>query len=236
MVYKKLLILTTTILVIPALFLILHTTLERDFIIQSAFAQNTSANDGNNISNIANTSSSNTTTQTKDVEYNVYSNSTLGIKIKVPSTWLYKVENSQVLFLSPTENKSINGNVSSGYTTVSTAGIGIENAPPTSNQTQLTQLAINAVKGSLVDFHSDNSNTTTLAGSPANEIVYSGKTLAGNDAKGLIIWKVQNTKLYSFTYSAVTSGKFPAAAGEFERHLPIVKQMIDSFEISNYAR
>ena len=223
-------------IVIPALFLILHATLERDFIIQSSFAQNISANYGNNISNIANTSSSNTTTQTKGVEYNAYSNSTMGIKIEVPSTWLYTEEKSQVLFLSPTENKSINGNIGSGYTTVSTVGIGIENAPPTLNQSQLTQLAINTVKGSLADFHTDNSNTTTLAGSPANEIVYSGKTPAGNDAKGLLVWKVKDTKLYSITYYAVTSGKIPAAAGEFEIHLPIVKQMIESFEISNYTR
>ncbi|MDQ6724488.1 MAG: hypothetical protein M3Z01_09560 [Thermoproteota archaeon] len=231
MVYKKLIILTAILTLSISYFSIAYITFEGDFIIiQSAFAQNTTSNGENNdTSAIVDTLSSDTKAQTTNVEYNMYNNSKWGIKIEVPSTWVYNEENAQVLFLSPTDNISSNNG---GYRTVSTLGIGIENVATNSNKTSLIQLAINTTKGSLTNFHLDNSNTTMLAGSPANEIIYSGKTPTGNDAKGLIVWKAKDTKLHSITYSVVTSGPSSAASREFERQLPVINHMIESFEIT----
>lgn len=218
------------ILTISLLFLLVFVSSQsRDFaMIQLSFAQNQT---------------------TSNVEYNVYNNSTLGIKIDVPSSWLYK-EDTQVLFISPpspsqsqsplqaqsSNNNGVSNNEEGAPTTaVSTLGIGLENAS-NSNQSALSQLAINTIKESLSNFQLDRSNTTTiantLAGNPSNEIVFTGKTSSGNEAKGLLVWTEKGSILYTINYSAVSRDKSSAGV-EFEKQLPTVRHMIESFEITS---
>ena len=67
-------------------------------------------------------------------------------------------------------------------------------------------------------------NYTSLSGSPAHEIVY-GSNTGSNKLKIMQAWTIKNGNAYEFTYSALDD--------KYLEFLSIIRQMIDSFTISD---
>lgn len=169
--------------------------------IQNAHAQN-------------NNTSANTTATTKD--YRQYDNSTLGIKIQVPSDWLYKeINNTAVAFVSAPNS-----------TSKAAVVVYIEKVPRGMSLVNFTQRNIQYLEQTTPSFHLITSNLTTLAGSPAYQIAFTSLSDTGHDfRKGMSIWTLKDDKAYILTYRA------EPGLVSFNTQLPIVSYMIKSFEI-----
>lgn len=159
----------------------------------------------------------NTKTDTAATDYRQYSNSTLGIKMQVPADWLYKeINNTAITFLSaPNE------------TNRAAVVVYIEKVPSGMFLVNFTQRNIQYLHQSTPSFHLITSNLTSLAGSPAYQIVFTSLSNTGHDfRKGMSIWTLKNDKAYIITYRA------EPGLGSFTTQLPIVSYMIKSFQIS----
>jgi hypothetical protein len=156
------------------------------------------------------------TTPPPTTDYRVYDNSTLGIKIDVPSDWLYKeINNTAVSFVTP--------NASS--TSRAAVVVLVESIPRNIHLDVFTQGSINNLQQGNPSFHLITSITTTLSSNPA-QIVFTSPSSTGKELnKGMEIWTLKNGKAYIIVYRAGPGvDKFP--------HLPVIKHMIDSFQIT----
>ena len=105
-------------------------------------------------------------------DYTAYENSTLGIKIEVPSDWLYQgTNNSSVMF---TTEKSLAQDTSNSSTYGATVGVIVSNKPncASSDLDVVSQAAIEYLQQTTPSFHLISSNSTVLAGNPARQIVF----------------------------------------------------------------
>jgi hypothetical protein len=137
--------------------------------LQPAKAQNESA---------AN-SSATTKTSTATTDYRVYDNSTLGIKIEVPADWLYKeINNTAVSFVT---------NASS--TSRAAVVVLIQNIPTIIPLDVFSQGSIKNLQQTTPSFHLITSNSTTLAGNSAHQIIFTSPSAAGKYLnKGMEVW------------------------------------------------
>ena len=176
------------------------------FTLQPARAQNESA-----------ATSATTKTSPPTTDYRVYDNSTLGIKMEVPADWLYKeINNTAVSFVT---------NASS--TSRAAVVVLIENIPTNIPLDLFTQGSITNLQQGNPSFHLITSNTTTLASNPAHQIVFTSPSAIGKYLnKGMELWKLKNGKAYIIVYRA------GPGVDKFSVQLPVVKHMIDSFQIT----
>jgi hypothetical protein len=202
MIHRELLILTAIPVIVLLLSVISTVVSISDSILHSAFAQNE------------------TSTGTSPVDYRVYDNSTLGIKIEVPSDWLYNASNdTHVTFLIP---KQFAGNASNGY--VADLVVEVGNVSNSMSLDTLFKRGIEELQ-SFPFFHLITSNSTVLAGNPAHEIVYTTPIKGVVPSKGLEIMTLKNGKSYVISCIVVPEDKFDIL-------LPILRHMIDSFQIT----
>ena len=177
------------------------------FTLQPARAQNESAA----------TSSPTIKTPPVTTDYRVYDNSTLGIKIEVPADWLYKeINNTAVSFVTNTSSTSRAAVV-----------VLIQNVPTNIPLDIFSQGSIKNLQQTTPSFHLITSNTTTLASNPAHQIVFTSPPPTGKELnKGMEIWTLKNGKAYIIVYRA------GPGVDKFSTQLPVVKHMIDSFQIT----
>jgi eukaryotic-like serine/threonine-protein kinase len=147
-----------------------------------------------------------------------YENSTNDIKLQYPSDWFkdLNVSSPDVVTFFP----SVNSNASLTVTVDDISdekGISLAQYASDSND---------AIKHIFKDFKLVGSSTNnTLAGLPAYKSVYN---YAGNNntkVQGMGIGAIKGDKVYIFTYEA--------GPNEYDKYLPIVQQLIKSFQITS---
>jgi serine/threonine-protein kinase len=147
-----------------------------------------------------------------------YENSTNDIKLQYPSSW---VKNLTVSFPDVVTFYPRGGN-SSAELTVSVDNISDEKTIPLA---QYASDSMEPIKHETKDFKMLESTTNdTLAGLPAYKSMYS---YAGDNTKvqGMQIGAIKGDKVYIFTYEA--------GPNEYDKYLPIVQQLIKSFQIAS---
>lgn len=151
----------------------------------------------------------------------IYAIPNKGIRIKYPENWDKQniqdpVTKEVAIFLPPQENNSEQEKLI----------VTIEeqlNRPLTLNE--YTNLAINEVKRHTKEANIIESRSATLANSPAHMVVYTSKEEPDNLIK-LEIWTLKNNKAYIITYTAEKN--------KYSKFLTTAKEMIKSFEISDF--
>ena len=150
-----------------------------------------------------------TTVAQTNSKFVTYDNPTFGVRIQYPSDWgrldLSFLQQSADIDFYPLADTSLAKNVK----------IQVDNLP-SSNMTleEYTNSQINPLEERLLE-----SNTTTLAGIPGYEIVFT--SLQG--LKTMQVWTIKNDKAYIITYVAQEE--------DYEKELQVAQKMIDSFEI-----
>jgi eukaryotic-like serine/threonine-protein kinase len=147
-----------------------------------------------------------------------YENSTNDIKLQYPSSWDkdLNVSSPDVVTFYPS---AVNSNAS---LTVSVDDISDEKGIPLA---QYASESMEPIKHESKDFKLLGSTTNnTLAGLPAYKSMYS---YAGDNTKvqGMQIGAIKGDKVYIFTYEA--------GPNEYDKYLPIVQQLIKSFQIAS---
>jgi hypothetical protein len=175
----------------------------------------------------------NNSTEFRSGNFTDYGNSTLGVNIKYPSEWQRAVQAgggiSIIQFFSPLQNKSdiFRENVN----------IAIENLPNNkTNVTQYSRASLSVIAKSLPGFNLTKSNISeNFHGTPAVEKTFTAKqaVLDRNlkavalDLKMTQIYTLKNNKAYVITFAAESSN--------YDRFLPTVAKILDSFQIMNQA-
>jgi eukaryotic-like serine/threonine-protein kinase len=166
-------------------------------------------------------SQGNTTTITTSSPFLTYENPTYRIRIQYPSDW-EKLEFSQrnivVIFRSPRENSS--------DTKLENLLIQVGNLPSQNIPLdEVVRANINKLKQSLIDFELIELNATTLSGNnPAHKVVYTNRE-GEDELKTMQVVSIKEDKIYLITYTA--------EASRYDRYLPIIQKMIDSFRIGD---
>jgi eukaryotic-like serine/threonine-protein kinase len=151
-----------------------------------------------------------TTIAQTNSKFVTYDNPTFGVRIQYPSDWgrldLSFMQDSADIDFYPLADTSLAKNLK----------IQVDNLP-SSNMTleEYTNSQINPFEEKLLE-----SNTTTLAGIPGYEIVFT--SLQG--LKTMQVWTIKNDKAYIITYVAQEE--------DYEKELQVAQKMIDSFEIT----
>lgn len=151
-----------------------------------------------------------TTVAQTNSKFVTYDNPTFGIRIQYPSDWgrldLSFLQQSADIDFYPLADTSLAKNVK----------IQVNNLP-SRNMTleEYTNSQINPLEERLLE-----SNTTTLAGIPGYEIVFT--SLQG--LKTMQVWTIKNDKAYIISYVAQEE--------DYEKELQVAQKMIDSFEIT----
>ena len=151
-----------------------------------------------------------TTVAQTNSKFVTYDNPTFGVRIQYPSDWgrldLSFLQQSADIDFYPLADTSLAKNVK----------IQVNNLP-SRNMTleEYTNSQINPLEERLLE-----SNTTTLAGIPGYEIIFT--SLQG--LKTMQVWTIKNDKAYIITYVAQEE--------DYEKELQVAQKMIDSFEIT----
>ena len=151
------------------------------------------------------------------ITFSTYENIDYGIKIEYPKNWTVdEVTEPPVVvqFLSPREGI--------GDTFQENVTIAYEELPQPMTLQEYTESSINLLRGLFTEFNLIEQSDTTLAGNPAQEILYTGK-MEGTDLKCMQVITLKDDKVYILTYTA-----FPTT---YPRYLQAVQTMTESFEI-----
>jgi hypothetical protein len=165
----------------------------------------------------------NTTTTTTTSLSLTCENPTYGIRIQYPSDW-QKLEFSRrdslgiaVIFRSPPENAS--------DTKLENLLIQVGNLPFQNISLEVLNNAnIDNLRNSLVDFELVESTATTIAYNPAYKIIYTD-TVGQDERKTMQVLSIKEDKVYLITYTA--------EASRYDRYLPTIQKMIDSFRLGD---
>jgi serine/threonine-protein kinase len=142
----------------------------------------------------------------------IYDNPNLGFTLEYPSDW---IKEESLSFISPRLSISDEAPESIAVTT----------EPNLSNLTleEYSDSSLSILESQFSNYTLIESSNSTLSGYPAHQIVYT-YTLEGVDLKNLQIWAIADDMVYVLTYGGTTK--------EFEDSLPVIQNMIDSFEIT----
>ncbi|MBA3749493.1 MAG: DcrB-related protein [Nitrosopumilus sp.] len=83
--------------------------------------------------------------------------------------------------------------------------------------------ALSILKGQSLNLNLLETSSSTLSGFPAHQIVYT-YTADGLDLKNMQIWTLADDMVYAITYGGTIN--------EFNDSLPVIQNMIDSFQIT----
>lgn len=142
----------------------------------------------------------------------MYDNPNLGFTLEYPSDW---IKEESLSFISPRLSISDEAPESIAVTT----------EPNFSNLTldEYSDSSLSILESQFSNYTLIESSNSTLSGYPAHQIIYT-YTLEGIDLKNLQIWTIADDMVYVLTYGGTTK--------EFEDSLPVIQNMIDSFEIT----
>ncbi len=146
-----------------------------------------------------------------------YENSAYGVRIKYPQGWTKQEggTGTVVQFFSPKESNS----TSQEALTIIVQDLSAQSL----TLDAFTQRITSQLKQTITDFNLIESGASTLAGSPAHKVVYTG-IQGQRNPKVLRVWTIVNSKGYIIMYAADLS--------KYSEFLGIIQQMIDSFSIS----
>lgn len=148
-----------------------------------------------------------------------YDNPEYRIEIRYPSDWskTEQVMGATAAFLSPQEGTSddFQENVMINVQDISASPMTLE---------QYTQLGINQIKQIITDASIIESNTTTLGGNLAHDLVFTGKQGQYN-LKWNQVFTVKNNKAYVLTYTAKMN--------TYDNFLEAAKEIKESFRWIN---
>jgi eukaryotic-like serine/threonine-protein kinase len=156
---------------------------------------------------------------TTKVNLLTYENSTNDIKLQYPSSWDkdLNVSSPDVVTFYPS---AVNSNAS---LTVTVDDISDEKGIPLA---QYASDSNDAIKHESKDFKLLGSTTNnTLAGLQAYKSIYSYAGENNTKVQGMEIGAIKGDKVYIFTYEA--------GPNEYDKYLPIVQQLIKSFQIAS---
>lgn len=148
-----------------------------------------------------------------------YENSTNDIKLQYPSGWDkdLNVTSPDVVTFYP---RAINSNAS---LTITVDDISDEKGIPLA---QYASDSNDAIKHQTKDFKLVGSTTNnTLAGLPAYKSIYTYAADNNTKVQGMEIGAIKGDNVYIFTYEA--------GPNEYDKYLPIVQQLIKSFQIAS---
>jgi eukaryotic-like serine/threonine-protein kinase len=142
----------------------------------------------------------------------IYDNPNLGFTLEYPSDWM---KEESLSFISPRLSISDKAPESIAVTT----------EPNLSNLTleEYSDSSLSVLESQFSNYTLIESSNSTLSGYPAHQILYT-YTLEDVDLKNLQIWTIADDIVYVLTYGGTTK--------EFEDSLPVIQNMIDSFEIT----
>ena len=141
-----------------------------------------------------------------------YDNPNLGFTLEYPADW---TKEESLSFTSPMLSSSDEAPESISVTTeVLFSNITLE---------EYSDSAISILEDQFANFTLIESSNSTLSGYPAHQIVYT-YTFNGVDLKNFQIWTMADNIAYAITYGGITR--------EFDDSLPVIKNMIDSFELT----
>jgi hypothetical protein len=155
-------------------------------------------------------------------------NFTFGIKLEKPSSWLdkepYQVRINDTTFPFETQKSLPQNGSNSTYRAF--VLVHVEGIPKNMSLDVFTQVKIKNIQTSQ-SFHLITSNSTTLSGNPAHQIVFTYQSPMGKDLrKEMQIWTLKDGKAYVIEYSAVPG------VDKFSVELPVVKHIVNSFQIT----
>ena len=161
-------------------------------------------------------STSITSTNNNSTNFLTYSNSTYGIKIQYPPNWIKQESQNQssndiVKFSSPAATSPASLNI-----------IGGKPAPQIIPLQVYINASIYVLRHSFDNFSLIDSNSTNLAGFPAQKIVYTAiLPSSGIELKFMQILTIKDSKSFVITF-----GTLPT---DFSTYMPTIQKMIDSF-------
>ena len=147
-----------------------------------------------------------------------YENPNYNIEIQYPSSWVkdLNVSSPDVVTFYPSAVKS------NASLTVTVDDVSDEKGIPLA---QYASDAADAIKKKTQDFILFGSTTNnTLAGLPAYKSIYSYAGDNNTKVQGMEIGAIKGDKVYIFTYEA--------GPNEYDKYLPIIQQLIESFQIT----
>ena len=151
-----------------------------------------------------------TTIAQTNSKFVTYDNPTFGVRIQYPSDWgrldLSFLQDSADIDFYPLADTSLAKNVKIQVINLPSRNMTLE---------EYTNSQINPLEEKLLK-----SNTTTLAGIPGYEIVFTSV----QGLKTMQVWTIKDDKAYIITYVAKEE--------DYENDLQIAQKMIDSFEIT----
>jgi hypothetical protein len=151
------------------------------------------------------------TNETEDVL--LYDNPNLGFTLEYPSNW---TKEESLTFLSPIMSAAIDEAPESIAVTT-------EVIPSNLTLDDYSSSALSILKGQFPNLKLLETNNSTLSGFPAHQIVYT-YTTDGLDLKNMQIWTIVDGMVYAITYGGTIN--------EFNDSLPVIQNMIDSFQIT----
>ena len=151
-----------------------------------------------------------TTIAQTNSKFVTYDNPTFGVRIQYPSDWgrldLSFLQDSADIDFYPLADTSLAKNVKIQVINLPSRNMTLE---------EYTNSQINPLEEKLLK-----SNTTTLAGIPGYEIVFTSV----QGLKTMQVWTIKDDKAYIITYVAKEE--------DYENDLQVAEKMIDSFEIT----
>ena len=155
--------------------------------------------------------------QSKKLQYAYYENQYYGIKVTYPETWQTEKRDdfliSGIIFISPLEH--------SQDVFQEKVSVFVENLVSDTSLRKYTAESIAEIKR-FSDPNITNVKSTVLGDYEARSVIYQGED-GGLKVKKMQIWTVIDNKAYTITYTAQRD--------RFKNYLPIVRQIITSFDL-----
>jgi hypothetical protein len=169
-----------------------------------------------NIAAAQQNSTSIASTNNNSTNFLTYSNSTYGIRIQYPSSWLKEESHNQ------TSNDIVKFSAPAAAAPASLNIVGGKPAPQSIPLAVYINASIYLLRHSFDNFSLIDSNATTLGDSPAQKIVYTARLPAsGIELKFMQIFTIKDSKSFVITF-----GSLPTI---FSTYLPSIQKMVDSF-------
>jgi hypothetical protein len=162
-----------------------------------------------------------TNNSSNSTNYLTYENPIFGIKMLYPTDWV-KLENTS----SPSKNSTLIDLVTFGPESNTSSAIPGKLVVKVDNISDIKPKTVSEYSNQIIgDLRRDfkvAQSTTTLAGLPAYEFVYTGAE-ENVDLKAMLVLTIKGDRAYIMSYTAEPE--------IFQSYLPKVQKMIDSFEI-----
>ena len=151
--------------------------------------------------------------------FDTYENPNLGFSLEYPADWA-KEETLSFISPPPSPNETLSAS------NVAPESIAVTTEVLFSNITldEYSESAIDLLENQFPNFTLIDSFETTLSGYPAHQIEYT-YILEGSNLKNMQIWTIAgNNVVYALTYGGIIE--------EFDSSLPVIENMIESFQLT----